>query len=369
MRIALVVDPLTLGSRGGRHAPSLAQALIDRGHEVRGFGAPPGVVPSSVEYKELLGLTRFEADVLIAYDSLSPTAFSAARVSRKTGAPLLLVEPGIPTEAVPLHERFLQGIGERLWASYVRNTARHVVALDPVAKKVAVREGFRAENVTVLPEGIDLAHFSPSNTGSARRRLGLRGRAVLYAGPLETQIGLEPMINAFARTVGQNPDWCLVMLGRGDGVRALRSQVSRLGVASNVHWIEADPFEHPDVFATATLFVAPALDDRASARWVRAAMSAGLPVLAANIERYRWIVSHEARGLLVPNPTSADWEAALTRTATSPAARERWGRNGRAWCEQNLDWTNLAVSIEALLDQEVQAQAEEQESQDEGDAA
>lgn len=360
MRIALVVDPLTLGSRGGMHAPGLAQALIDRGHEVRGFGAPPGVVPSSVEYKELLGLTRFEADVLIAYDALSPTAFSAARVARKTEVPLLLVEPGIPTHAVPLHERFLQSIGERIWASYVRHTAAHVVALDPVARGVALREGFDEQAVTVVPEGVDLRHFRPRQGGDARRRYGLHGRVVLYAGDLEPQAGLEVVIQAFARTVAQNPDWCLVLLGQGTNTRGLRSQVSRLGVASSVHWVEADPFDHADLFGTATLFVAPALDERPTSRWLRAALSAGLPVLASDVERFRWCVPHEEHGLLVPEPTGAAWEAALTRAANSPSARERWGRNARAWSEAELDWSVIASRFEALVD-EAQAKGESEE--------
>lgn len=361
MRIALVVDPLTLGSRGGNHAPGLAQALIERGHEVRGFGAPPGVVPASVEYKELLGLSRFEADVLIAYDALSPTAFSAARVSRRTEAPLLLVEPGIPTSVIPLHERVLQGIGERIWSSYVRNTACHVVALDPVARKVAVREGFSEDKVTVLPEGVDLERFAPGRGGSARRRYGLHGRVVLYAGPLESKIGLEIMINAFARTVGQNPDWCLVLLGDGGGTRLLRSQVARLGVSANVHWVEGDPGEHPDLFGTATLFAAPAVDDRASSRWLGAALAAGLPVLAQDVERFRWAVEHEQRGLLVEEPTSAAWEAAFTRIALAPVARERWGKSARAWSEEHLDWAHIAERVEELLKSELPDQ--------EGDAA
>lgn len=350
MRIALVVDPLTLGSRGGLHAPGLAQALIERGHEVRGFGAPPGVVPASVEYKELLGLSRFEADVLVAYDGLSPTAFSAARVARKTGAPLLLVEPGIPTSAVPLHERFLQGIGERIWASYVRNTAKHVVALDPVARALALREGFDEDSVTVLPEGVDLQRFRPGVGGAARRRYGLHGRVVLYAGPLEPQRGLELLIGAFARTVGQNPDWCLVLLGEGAPGRTLRSHVSRLGVAANVHWIQDDPAAHPELFGTATLFVAPGADERASSRWPCAALAAGLPILAADVERHRWAVAHEERGLLVPEQTRAAWEAALTRSATAPVARERWGRSARAFAEEHLDWAHIAARFEALFE-------------------
>jgi len=349
MRIALLVDPLTLGSRGGRHAPGLAAALIARGHEVRGFGAPPGVVPSSVDYKELGGLSRFEADALIAYDGLSPTALSAARVAKKSGACLILVEPGLTSEAIPLHERVLQGIGERLWGRYVRGATTKLVALDPVAEQLALSEGFEPERISVLPAGVDLERWNPARTGAARTRHGLRGRVVLYAGPLETSIGVEALIRAFARSVGQHPDWSLAMLGSGSGRRGLRTVAERLGVASNVHWLDNIPEEdEPGLFSSATLFVAPALDERPSSRGVLRALASGLPVLAANVERFSWAVEDGQRGLLIDPTDGPAWEAALHRAAGAPVARERWSQNARSWAEANLDWASIAASFEGL---------------------
>lgn len=349
MRIALLVDPLTLGSRGGRHAPGLARALIERGHEVRGFGAPPGVVPHSVEFKELGGLSRYGADALIAYDALSPTALSAARVAKKSGACLILVEPGLTSEATPLHERVLQGIGERLWGRYVRGAATRLVALDPVAEELALSEGFEPERVSILPTGVDLERWNPVRRGTARTRHGLRGRVVLYAGPLETSIGIEGLIRSFARSVGQNPDWSLALFGRGSGRRALRTVAERLGVASSVHWLDGFPKEDaPELFRAATLFAAPAFDDRPAARWVLRAMACGLPVLAANVARFRWAVEDGERGLLVDPSDGAAWEAALQHAANAPVARERWGRACRSWAEATLDWARIAESFEEL---------------------
>jgi hypothetical protein len=40
LRIAIVVDPLTLSAKGGEHPARLATELLGRGHFVRGFGAP-----------------------------------------------------------------------------------------------------------------------------------------------------------------------------------------------------------------------------------------------------------------------------------------------------------------------------------------
>jgi len=351
MRIALLVDPLTLASRGGRHAPALAGRLIERGHEVRGFGAPPGKVPHSVEYNELGGLSRFEPDVLVAYDGLSPTAFGAARVARRTGARLILVEPGITREATPLHERFLQGIGERLWGSYVRSATSVLVALDPVARAHALDDGFEETMVRELPLGLDLERWHPGGSGSALRRHGLHGRVVLMHGPLETSVGQEEAVRAFARTAGQHPDWQLAVCGTGPGRTALRRIVERQGVAASVRWLEDLPEEDlPELFASATMFLAPAVDDRPSARPLKQAMACGVPVLASDVARFSWAVEDGGTGLLIPGPASTvAWEEAMTRAMHGAAARTRWGAAAREWAEQHLDWDPIADAFVELM--------------------
>lgn len=364
MRIALVVDPLTLSSRGGRHAPALAAALIERGHEVRGFGAPQGVVPHSVEYKELNGLSRFEAQALIAYDGLSPTAFSAARVARRTDVPLILVEPGPIRAEMPVHERFLKGIGERLWGRYVRGEASRLVAMDPVARQHALDEGFDADRIDVLPTGIDLELFRPQ--AGARMTHDLNGRVILYAGPIETSIGLEVLIRAFARTLGRRPDWSLALVGSGAGKRSLRTMVARLGVSSNVHWVESEkPEDEAALFSAATAFAAPALSNRSNSRWVLSAMASGVPILCSDIPRFSWAVDEGESGLLVTPDSEPAWEVALTRLASAPVARERWGRQGRAWAEAHLNWDSIAAFFETMC----AAPAKSSQSEDLADAA
>ena len=362
LKIALLVDPLTLQSRGGRHAPALAEQLLELGHTVRGFGAPPGVIPRSEKHGDGIGLTGFEPDVLVAYDSLSPTAFQGARVSRSTGGSLLLVEPGTTRQATPLHERLLQGIGERMWGRYVRTTAAGVVALDPVAMEHSLADGFDEERIHLIGTGVDLERWRPGSGGSTLRRFGIRGRVLTYVGPLETSRGLEELIGAFAATIGQRNDWSLVLVGSGSGRRGLRTMAERLGIASRVHWLRhIDREELPGLLSASTLFVAPALDDSPRVRPLLRAMACGLPVLASDTARYRWTVEDNVSGLVVPLGGQAAWEQALIRASSAPKARERWGQGARTWAESNLDWKGIAVSIEALM-YEARAKVEQEQA-------
>ena len=169
MRIALLVDPLTYRVKGGSHAPPLAQELTRRGHRVRLYGAPVELrLAREPEGADGAGLRDFAPDWVIAYDELSPTAWRGAKSARREGARLLLVETGRDAKDVPTHERALRALGERLWGRSVREAASGVLALDPVARMRALAQGFEAEQVRMLPEGVDCQHFRPGR-GSAWR--------------------------------------------------------------------------------------------------------------------------------------------------------------------------------------------------------
>ncbi len=358
MRVALLVDPLTLRTKGGSHAPQLAQELLGRGHVVRGFGAPPGTIPHS---REAVGeadgearvsarLAGFRADVLVSYDALSPAAWLGARTARKQRSALVLVEGAVPASAVPWPQRVLQSIGEAFWGRYVRETARRVVALDPVARDKALREGFSSQRVSILPEGVDTTTFRPGLTSSLAASRRIRGRILLYAGPLELRRGVETLLLAFGRTVGQREDWTLVLAGDGSAGPRLRAVADRIGIGARVHYMPRPRVEElPGLMGASTLFAIPALDDAPRGRQVVRAMACGLPVLASDLPRLRYFVDDGLTGLVAPPGDLAAWTALLSRAATAPEARRRWGERARSVAVERFAWPGIATAFEAML--------------------
>lgn len=354
LRIALVLDPITLASKAGEHPPQLAAELLGRGHVVRGFGAPPGLIPRSGDEMEdgaaaPMTLPGFRPDVIVAYDALSSAAFRGARAARKLGCGLVLVEAD-PPGGGRFHERMLWRSGEWLWGSYVRRTTHAVVALDPVARARALGEGFDPTRISILPQGVDLARFRPGLTSQLVASHRIRGRILLYVGRIELDRGLETLVAAFARTVGQREDWSLVLAGEGGARLRLRAMCDRLGVASRVHWLPRPRREElPGLLGASTLLAVPALDDRVLGRVVVRAMASGLPVLASDLERLRFFVLPEETGLLAPPGDVGAWAAAIRRAAGSPVVRRRWGARARAVAEEKLSWSGVAEAFETLL--------------------
>ena len=360
LRIAILLNPFDLAVKGGEYAPRLARELLGLGHNVRGFGAPPGVIPRSGadvhpdgrSFKpESPGVAGFRPDVIVAYDALSPAAFLGARASRKLQVPLVLVEPAASAMGSPW-TRFLRWCGERLWGIFVRHTAHSVVALDPVARTQALSEGFSESRIHLLPAGVDLGIFRPGLSSNVVSRHGMTGRLLLYVGRLSNDRGLGGLIEAFARTVGQGRGWSLVLAGDGPARarQALRAQVDQLGIGAFVHWLTSPRIEElPGLMGSATLLAVPALDARVRGLHIPRALACGLPVLAAKLPRFEGWLEHDGTGLFVEPGSVIAWSEAIGRAAGAPEARRRWGKRAREIAEQRLDWAVVGKGFEHLL--------------------
>lgn len=358
LRIAFLVNPFNLAFKGGEYAPSLARELLGLGHSVRGFGAPPGVIPRSGADPEKnsgaksgSGIRAYAPDVIVAYDALSPAAFMGARAARKLQLPLVLIEAGTNLRGRIL-ARFWRWFGERLWGRFVRKHTSTVIALDPVARLQSLSEGFSDAVISVLPQGVDLTRYRPGLASNLLARHQIRGRVILYVGKIAHNRGLEALIHAFGQTVGQGRDWSLVLAGGGSAAArlALRAQVDRLGVGAAVHWLSLPRKEElPGLLGSATLLVVPAVDDRVRGIQIPRALACGLPVLASDLPRLANLMDHDGCGLLVEAGSLSAWTDALRRACGSPEARKRWALRGREIAESCLDWAVVAEAVERRI--------------------
>jgi glycosyltransferase involved in cell wall biosynthesis len=371
LRIALILDPLSLvlseerrGLRGkwGEHAPALATELLGHGHLVRGFGVPPGFLPQSGAEAATSarngepkpapwrrGLREFRADVIVAYDALSAAAFRGARTARRLGAALVLVD-----DARARGERMLEDLlsraGAALWGRFVRRTASGLVTLDELGRTRALDEGFDPALVHLVPHGIDLVRFRPGLSSPLVARYRIDGRILLYVGRLAADRGLETLIAAFARTVGQRGDWTLVLAGDGPERPGLQAQAGRLGVADRVRWLPRPRAEEiPGLMGASTLLAFPASSGEIVGRQIGRALACGLPVLASDLPRMRGLIEPGHSGLLAEAGDEQAWTDALQRAASAPEARKRWGRNARELAERELAWSVVGARFEEAL--------------------
>ncbi len=194
----------------------------------------------------------------------------------------------------------------------------------------ARHEGVDKARATVIPNGIDLAHWRDlPERAEARRRLGLDPDAFVVGtvGRLHEQKGHRYLLAAAKRVLAERPDTVFVIAGYGPLRDHLERMAKELGVAQQVQFLGFRR-DVPTILAATDVFALPSLWEGMS-NAILEAMAAARPVIATEVDGNVEQVVDGETGLLVP---AADVEAlaeALLRLAADPAAARAMGAAGR----------------------------------------
>jgi glycosyltransferase involved in cell wall biosynthesis len=229
-----------------------------------------------------------------------------------------------------------------------RRTA--VVAVSESTRSDLVAGGFRPDQITVIPNGVDPP--GPVGVGKAPYP------AILCMGRLKPQKSVDVAIRAMSKIVREFPEAELHIIGQGpDRVRLERLSWSS-GLAQNVRF-------HG--------YVSNAVRDEVSARcWVAVCPSAfegwgvvcmeasarGLPVVASDVNGLRDSVRDGETGVLVPY---GDVDALATEVIGllwDGERRLRMGQAGLAWAA-GYTWSDSASSFAGLLREQLPQPAPE----------
>jgi glycosyltransferase involved in cell wall biosynthesis len=156
----------------------------------------------------------------------------------------------------------------------VKRVRQLVVSSEHVRKKILSRFSLPPERVSVVPGGVDLAHFHSRQPASSR----LPSCYVLFVGSLQPRKNLGALLEAWERVIHQFPEAWL----RVAGVEEHPYRFTRLpGEGKNVRFLGYVPeAELPALYAGAVAFVIPSLDEGFGLP-VLEAMACGTPVIAA----------------------------------------------------------------------------------------
>jgi phosphatidyl-myo-inositol dimannoside synthase len=212
-----------------------------------------------------------------------------------------------------------------------------------------------------LVPGVDAAQFHPGVDGSAvRARYGLAGRPVVACvSRLVPRKGQDVLIRALPIVQRQVPDAALLLVGRPNRSRfaaSLRRRAQREGVSDDVvitggvpaselveHYAAGEVFAMPcrtrrfglDVEGLGIVF----LEASALARPVVAGASGGAPEA----------VVPGVTGYVVDGRDPARVADRLVRLLRDAAERDRMGRAGRSWVEQEWTWDATAARLYDLV--------------------
>ncbi len=192
----------------------------------------------------------------------------------------------------------------------------------------------RAEDVPVIPSGVDLSDYSGEGSDplAEKTALGLDPgkRQVGFVGWLLPVKGPAYLLNAMTAVWREHPDVEVVFVGQGELENALRAQASFAGCSDRVKflgWRE----DIPRIMPLFEVFVLPSLNE-GMGRVLVEAMAAGRPIVASRVGGIPDLVHHGENGLLVPPRDDQALAESLALLLSNPPLSARMGARGRARC-------------------------------------
>ena len=221
-----------------------------------------------------------------------------------------------------------------------------VVTLADTMRRDIVERGVPAEQVFVVPNGVDPETFSPVPPDSSiRARYGLGERFVIgYISNLDHPREDHPtLIAATARLAASGRDvMCLIV---GDGTR--RSELEALarssGAADRIVFTGQIP--HDEVramYATIDAFIVPRTNERAAQLVTPLkpyeAMAMARPLIVADLPALAEIAPDRVRSLTYPTGDATGLAAAVALLMDDPELAARLAAAGREWVLAERTW-------------------------------
>ncbi|HEV2333472.1 MAG TPA: glycosyltransferase [Gammaproteobacteria bacterium] len=214
----------------------------------------------------------------------------------------------------------------------------------------AARLGLRPPKLEVLSMGVDLhGRFVPD---TAIRRQADR---LLFVGRLVPKKGLPYLLDAMPAVLARRPGVRLAIVGFGPEEVALKAQVKRLGLTTQVEFLGAKTQgELPELYRTASLFVAPFVKEASGDQEglpvaLMEAVGCGCPVVAGEVDGLRDLLGDAADQICVDPKDSAVLAAAILKSLEAPAEAATQALEARRAALEKVDWSAVASGYSRLL--------------------
>ena len=190
--------------------------------------------------------------------------------------------------------------------------------------------GFSAEKISVIPNGVDTAHFTPGDRRAARRALGQPADAVCIGivgrfGPYKRHAVL---LDAFDEIAARFPAAHLIIAGIGGSEEpAIRDRAQAGPHAARIHWLgfQSDPRA---CYQALDLLAIPSVNEGLS-NVALEAMSSGVPALANLGCGHEHIITAGLDGVIADLATPAALAAQLTALLAQPGRLVDFGQKAR----------------------------------------
>jgi glycosyltransferase involved in cell wall biosynthesis len=217
-----------------------------------------------------------------------------------------------------------------------------------------IADGYPAERIRVIGNGIDLAPFeAPHTPGTLHHEIGLPADTplVFVVSRLVPRKGLEQFLEAAAIDAPRHPGAHWVMAGvaeQPDYAVELERLAARLGLGRRIHFL-GPRNDVPALLADAAVAVLPSLSEGLS-NVLLESMASGAPTVATRVGGAPEVVEDGVNGLLVPPGDAAALARAVGRLLDDRALAVRVGAAARTLVRARFSLAAMVAQTTAVYD-------------------
>ncbi|MEP7357120.1 MAG: glycosyltransferase [Anaerolineales bacterium] len=242
----------------------------------------------------------------------------------------------------------------RFYAPLLRHSLHRAHAIIATSPPYVTSSPFLAPlagHCTVIPYGIDVAHFAQADSAEVaaiRQRYG--PRLILFVGQLRYYKGVDYLIRAMPSV-----DGCVLLAGGESSQRQaeLEALARSLGVAERVIFMGQQTAALPALYHACDVFALPSIERSEAFAIVQLeAMAAGRPVVSTDVGTgVAWVNQHDRTGLVVPPRDPPALAAALNQILANPTRASEMGAAGQRRVTDNFAQEQMLARIEQLYAQ------------------
>ena len=277
-------------------------------------------------------------------------ALPALRVGRVLGLPVVYeirafwedaaVDQGSTTEG-SLRYRLT-----RAMETHAVRRVDHTFTICEGLRNDLLARGLSEERVSVIPNAVDVEHFSPGGEPDAElaAELGLAGKTVLgFIGTFFGYEGLDLLVEALPQLLRQKPDVRLLLVGSGEQEQALQAQVARLGLQGQVVFTGRVPHSRVQAYYNLIdVLVYPRhpmrLTELVTPLKPLEAMAQGRVLLASDVGGHRELIRDGQTGMLFKAGDASALAAAAVQLLHARSSWPQMRAAGRSFVETERTW-------------------------------
>jgi len=246
----------------------------------------------------------------------------------------------------------------RMVETFALKRADHVTTICEGLKNDILGRGIAAEKVTVIPNAVDAAKFSPSTGKDPEllEKFGLSGKKVIgFLGSFYAYEGLMLLVSSLPQILKAVPEARLLLVGGGPQEEALRKKIDDLGLGDAVIMPGRVPHAEVDrYYSLVDILAYPRLSmrltDLVTPLKPLEAMALKKPVLASDVGGHKELIRDGETGILFAAGSEDSLAAAAAALLSDPSRWPRLTEAGRRYVEEERTWQRSVARYRAVYE-------------------